>query len=68
MKVDISDGFYRIAINLEEIPKLTASLPTRPGEEPLVVFLLVLPMGWANSPLIFCSATKTIIDLENHKL
>lgn len=65
IKVDLSDGFYRIALNPDDIPKLGVVFPTRPGEEELVAFPLVLPMGWANSPPIFSTATETIADVAN---
>ena len=68
IKIDISDGFYRIALNIDDIPKLGVVFPTLPGEEPLVAFLLVLPMGWSNSPPIFSTATETIADLANERL
>ena len=44
-KVDISDGFYRIALKKEDIPKLGVVFPTKPGCISLVAFPLVLPMG-----------------------
>jgi hypothetical protein len=47
IKIDISDRFYRIALNIDDIPKLGVVFPTLPGEEPLVAFPLVLPMGWS---------------------
>jgi hypothetical protein len=50
-KIDISYGFYRIAIRSEDIPKLAVMLPTAPGAEQLVGLPLVLPMGWKN-PLL----------------
>jgi hypothetical protein len=31
-KIDISDGFYRIAIRSEDVPKLAVMFPTAPGE------------------------------------
>ena len=68
IKIDISDGFYRIALNIDDIPKLGVVFPTLPGEEPLVAFPLVLPMGWSNSPPIFSTATETIADLANERL
>ena len=64
-KLDISDGFYRINLAVEDIPKLGVVFPVKKGEEPLVAFPLVLPMGWANSPPIFCAATETAADLAN---
>ena len=68
IKVDISDGFYRVDLNIDDIPKLGLIFPTEHGEEPLVAFPLVLPMGWKNSPPIFSTATETIADLANQRL
>ena len=64
-KLDISDGFYRINLAIEDIPRLGVVFPVKDGEEPLVAFPLVLPMGWANSPPIFSAATETAADLAN---
>jgi hypothetical protein len=68
MKLDICDGFYRIALNVDDIPKLGVAFPSPPGHEPLVAFPLVLPMGWKNSPPIFSTATETIADLTNIRI
>ena len=68
MKVDLSDGFYRVGVNPNDIPKLGVVFPTKKGEEPLMAFPLVLPMGWSNSPPIFSTATETIADLANQRL
>jgi hypothetical protein len=68
LKIDISDGFYRIDVNPEDIPRLGVVFPTQPGQEPLVALPLVLPMGWKNSPPAFCTATETIADLANRSL
>jgi len=45
LKLDISDGFYHIDLAIDDIPKLGVVFPNWPGEEPLVAFPLVLPMG-----------------------
>ncbi|KAL3809642.1 hypothetical protein ACHAXA_003728, partial [Cyclostephanos tholiformis] len=68
IKLDISDGFYRIALAVNDIPKLGVAFPTPTGDDPLVAFPLVLPMGWKNSPPIFSTATETIADLTNTRL
>jgi hypothetical protein len=65
IKLDISDGFYRIALNVDDIPKLGVAFLMAQHADPLVAFPLVLPMGWKNSPPIFSTATKTIADLTN---
>jgi hypothetical protein len=67
-KLDISDGFYRINLAIDDIPKLGVVFPVKEGEEPLVAFPLVLPMGWANSPPIFSAATETSADLANEAI
>ncbi len=68
IKIDISDGFYQIALNINKIPKLGVVFPTLLGDEQLVAFPLVLPMGWSNSPPIFSTATETFADLANRRL
>ena len=68
MKIDIADGFYRINLNINDIPKLGVVFPTLPGEEPLVALPLVLPMCWKNSPPAFSTATETSADLANQRL
>ena len=68
LKVDLSDGFYRLDVNVDDIPKLGVVFPTAPGEEQLIAFPLVLPMGWTNSPPIFSTATETIADVANDRL
>jgi hypothetical protein len=45
IKLDISDGFYQIGLNIDDIPKLGVVFPTLPGDKPLIAFPLVLPMG-----------------------
>ena len=67
LKIDISDGFYRIPLQLDSIAQLGALLPKERGEEQLIAFPTVLPMGWKNSPPIFCAATETITDLANEQ-
>ena len=66
-KIDISDGFYRIPLDGNTAPNLSVMLPALPGEPSLVGIPLALPMGWVESPPIFCSFTETIADLANHR-
>jgi len=65
LKLDISDGFYRVNLAIEDIPHLGVVFPVADGEEPLVAFPLVLPMGWTSSPPIFSAATETAADIAN---
>ena len=68
LKVDLSDGFYRVNLNVDGISKLGVVYHTNPGEEHLIVFLLVLTMRWRNSPPIFSTATETITNLTNQQI
>ena len=68
IKVDISDGFYRVWLSVADIPALAVAMPPGPNGEQLVAFPLVLPMGWVQSPPYFCSVTETIADLANDTL
>ena len=45
MKINISDRFYRVNLNIDNIPKLDVAYSTANGEEPLIAFVLILPMG-----------------------
>jgi hypothetical protein len=68
LKVDIANRFYRIWLNIGDIPKLACSLPADIGDEPLLALPLVLPMGWTKSPPYFCAATETIANITNRQL
>jgi hypothetical protein len=67
-KVDIADGFYRIWVKAADIPKLGVLLPTEQGQERLIGFPVVLPMGWKEPPPVFTSATETVTDLANDQI
>ena len=63
LKLDASDGFYRIQLSLTDVPKLGVVFPSRNNEK-LVSLPLVLPMGWNNSPPAFSTATETAAEIE----
>ena len=67
-KVDISDGFYRVWLRMEDIPKLGVAFPSERAGEHLVAFPLVLPMGWVSSPPYFCAHTETVADVANERI
>jgi hypothetical protein len=67
-KLDISDGFYWIALSTLGSQRLGVLLPQFPGLPPLVAFPLVLPMGWTDSPSLFCAFTESICDLANEEI
>jgi len=65
LKVNLSDGFYHLDLNILEIPKLGVVFPSEDPSKQLMVapLPLVLPMGWKKS------ATETILaDLANKAL
>jgi hypothetical protein len=67
-KIDISDGFYPVALAADSAPKVAIVLPTQPGKPTLIAIPLSLPMGWVESPPTFCAVTKTVADLANWQL
>ena len=67
-KADIADAFMRIWLQLHSIPIMGALLPALEGEEPMVGFPMILPMGWIDSPQFLCSVTESIADLATSKL
>ncbi|KAI2509092.1 hypothetical protein MHU86_5340 [Fragilaria crotonensis] len=67
-KIDIADGFYRVWVRIEDIPKLGVVLPCIPGHEPIIAFPLALPMGWVESPPYFTILTETACDVANQML
>jgi hypothetical protein len=66
-KIDIADGFYRIGIQAQDIPRLGVILPST-DDDPLVALPLALPMGWVESPPYFTAVTETACDLINASL
>ena len=51
-----------------DIQKLGVVFPIEDPNNPLIALPLVLPMGWKNSPPVFCTATETIADLTNNSI
>ena len=68
LKVDLSDGFYQVNLNINDISKLGVVFPTKPGAAPMAAVPLVLPMGWVNSPPVFSTGTETVADVANQRL
>ena len=68
LKADVSNGFYHLGLRPEDAPELGLIFPSREEEEPIVSTPLTLPMGWNNSPTLFCTATETVADLANKSL
>ena len=65
IKIDLSDGFYRVPIKAEDVPRLGVVLPKKAVQPTNIAFPVTLPMGWAESPPFFCATTETVVDLAN---
>ena len=58
-KVDLSDAYMRIWVQIEDIPSVAFLVPkATPDEEQLVGFHLLIPMGYVESDAFF---------LRNHR-
>ena len=68
LKADLSDSFFHICLCPMDSPKLGIFLTSEVEEGGLLAIPLTLPMGWKNSPSIFCTAKKTVADLANAAL
>ena len=67
-KIDIADGFYRVWVQIFDIPKLGVALPMAPDRLPLMAFPFALPMGWVESPPYFTTLTERSCNLANDTL
>jgi len=64
MKVDLTDGFWRVMAKEGEEWNFAYVLPNHPGEPIEVVVPSALQMGWALSPPFFCAASETARDVS----
>jgi hypothetical protein len=59
-KVDLKDGYWRMAVNKVDAWNLVYVLPGAGPHEPIqLVIPDALQMGWSESPPFFCAATET---------
>jgi hypothetical protein len=68
LKIDLSDGYYRVRLSPEAALELAVVLPGVPPYKNLIGIPLCLPMGWTHSPPYFCAFTETAADIANHML
>lgn len=68
MKMNLCNSFYQVSLNVDDIPKLGIAFLPNSGDYQLGVLLLVLSMGWMNSPPIFSAVTEIIADLANQRI
>jgi len=63
-KVDLKDGYWRMAVNAEDAWNFAYVLPGgKPGDPVQLVIPDALQMGWSESPPFFCAATETARDV-----
>jgi len=63
-KVDLKDGYWRMAVNAEDAWNFAYVLPGgAPGDRIQLVIPDALQMGWSESPPFFCAATETARDV-----
>jgi hypothetical protein len=65
LKLDLSDGYYRVRLSPEAALELAIIIPGVPPHRHLVALPLSLPMGWSHSPPYFCAFTESIVDVAN---
>jgi hypothetical protein len=66
-KLDIKDGFWRMAVNNESAWNFCYVLPSKAKDQHIDDITIVVPnslqMGWCESPPFFCSGTETARDI-----
>ena len=63
-KVDTAD-FFCVGLAPGDVHFLGVCLSLGPDGKTLVAFLLVLPMGWVESPPQFCAVTETVAEIPS---
>jgi hypothetical protein len=68
-KVDLKDGYWRMAVNADDAWNFAYVLPGAGPKDPIqLVIPDALQMGWSESPPFFCAATETPRDIINDKI
>ena len=66
-KLDIKDGFWRMAVSNEDAWNFCYALPSTSPDQHIDETMIVVPnslqMGWTESPPCFCAGTETARDL-----
>ena len=68
-KVDLKDGYWRMAVNEHDAWNFAYVLPGAGPDDPVqLVIPDALQMGWSESPPFFCAATETARDIIDEKM
>jgi hypothetical protein len=65
-KLDISDGFWRLIVQLADSFNFAYVLPQPDGEPIRIVVPSAVQMGWVESPPLFCTVTESARGLTQH--
>ena len=68
LNADVSDCFYRIGVYPMRTPKLGIVFTLEGEDKEFVAIALNLPFGWKDFPSICCTATETVVYIENAAL
>jgi hypothetical protein len=63
-KLDLADRYWRMIVTREERCNFAYVMPSKPGEELMIVARSALQMGWNGSPAFFCATTETVRDVS----
>ena len=65
-KMDVTDAYHRGTVEPAQVGAFTYVIPSAPENEGIVICInLVLPMGWVDSPNLFCAFWEPLTDVEN---
>jgi hypothetical protein len=63
LKLDISDGFWRLVVRETDSYDFAYVLPQQAGNPNRIVVPSAVQMGWVESPPLFCAVTKLARDI-----
>ncbi len=66
LKLDISDGFWRLIVRETDSYNFVYVLPQKAGEPCRIVVPAAVQMGWVESLSHFCTVTESARDLTQH--
>ena len=65
-KLDITDAYHCGILRLSQVGAFAYSIPVASDNDFIIICIdMVLPMGWVESPKIFCAFLETLTYMEN---
>ena len=69
IKADLADAYMRLLVRMDDVPSVSFLIPNKnTSDTQLVVFHILLLMGYIDSATYFCMATETVTDLANEAI